>query len=346
MQKKDIRHLAKEELMAFLKERGEKAFRYKQIMEWVWLKNAASIDAMTNIPLGLRQELAKTYSISRPFISAEQQSSDGTRKYAFSLADKLMVEAVLIPSGSRTTACISTQVGCALACKFCATAKLGFKRNLEYFEIYDQIAFVNARSEEYYGHKLNNVVYMGMGEPLLNIENTLKSLERVSSPEALAMSPKRITVSTVGIPPGIIRLADANPGTLLALSLHSAKDHIRDYLMPVNHKYKLKEVGKALAYYHNKTAQRIHIEYLMLKDVNDSISDAKALAVFCKSFPVKINLIEYNSTADSEFNKTEADKLQAFVDYLEGKNIIVNIRKSRGEDIDAACGQLANKIKE
>ena len=340
----DIRSLSLEELKNVLVEKGEKAFRAKQVFEWLWKKNAHSFDDMSNISKSLRDLLNGNFIINYAKPEHVQESSDGTTKIAFKLHDNLLVEGVLIPSEKRATACISCQVGCKLGCDFCATAGLGFKRDLTAGEIYDQIFYIKTLAEEK-GYNFSNIVYMGMGEPLLNYDNVMQSIDMVTGKQGLEMSPRRITLSTAGLPHMIKRLADDDVKFNLAISLHSAINEVRNTIMPINKTYNLEDLSEAIMYFVEKTDSRPTFEYLLLKNINDSIDDAKALAHFCKSFPVKINIIEYNPTEKDKYQKANLDKLEAFTKYLESKNIIVNVRRSRGKDIDAACGQLANKKK-
>ncbi len=340
---KHIKTLSPEQLITWAAFENEKAFRARQIYDWVWKKKVTSFDEMTDIPLGFRKILSEHFVCSAIKSHEEYVSTDGTRKYAFSLADGSMIEGVLIPSLSRITACISTQVGCALGCKFCATGTLGFKRDLDFMEIHDQIVMLMNFSMEKYGHPLSNIVVMGMGEPMMNYENTIKALDKISDKNLLNFSPQRITISTAGVVPGIKRMGDENSPYQLALSLHSAIDSKRKQMMPVANKYPLTELTDALKYYHKKTNNRITIEYILFEGINDNNEDADALAKFCRSFPVKINLIPYNATSNPTFRKSSLQKSKSFADFLESKNIIVNLRKSKGADIQAACGQLANK---
>ena len=340
----DIRSLSLEELKNVLVEKGEKAFRAKQVFEWLWKKNAHSFDDMSNISKSLRDLLNGNFIINYAKPEHVQESSDGTTKIAFKLHDNLLVEGVLIPSEKRATACISCQVGCKLGCDFCATAGLGFKRDLTAGEIYDQIFYIKTLAEEK-GYNFSNIVYIGMGEPLLNYDNVMQSIDMVTGKQGLEMSPRRITLSTAGLPHMIKRLADDDVKFNLAISLHSAINEVRNTIMPINKTYNLEDLSEAIMYFVEKTDSRPTFEYLLLKNINDSLDDAKALAHFCKSFPVKINIIEYNPTEKDKYQKANLDKLEAFTKYLESKNIIVNVRRSRGKDIDAACGQLANKKK-
>jgi len=340
--KREIRSISRKELEDFLVEKGEKKFRAKQIWEWIWKKAVTSFDEMTNISLTIRTILDENFEFLTIEPVYSQRSSDGTIKTAFKLHDGHIIESVLIPSRKRTTVCVSSQVGCNLACKFCATGKLKMKRNLTAAEIFDQVAWVNKQSIKEYDRKLTNIVYMGMGEPLLNYDNVLASIERITSEEGLSMSPYRITVSTSGITKNIKRLADDNVRFELAISLHTASNEMRSEIMPINQTQDLTMLSEAISYFHEKTGKRITYEYLMLKSVNDSIADAKKLAKFCKITPCKINLIEFNST-DSGFRETDSETVDKFAAHLETYNLIVNIRRSKGKDIDAACGQLANK---
>lgn len=341
----NIRSLSEEQLVSYFKEIGHPAFRAKQVYEWLWKKQAHDFDVMSNLPLPLRDSLKENFSINGVQTLSSQISSDKTIKNAFKLYDGNIVEGVLIHSTKRMTACISTQVGCSLSCKFCATGKLERKRNLDYDEIYDQVALIQKQANEKYQSPLTNIVYMGMGEPLLNYANTLASIEKITSDKGLGMSPKRITVSTAGIAKMIRKLGDDDVKFNLALSLHAANDEKRSKIMPINESNSLKELSEAIKYFHEKTGSRITYEYIIFKDFNDEIQDAQELAQFCKITPCKINIIEYNSIGDEEFKQTSTEKLLAFTAHLESKNLVVNVRRSRGKDIDAACGQLANKQK-
>ncbi|MCD4746099.1 MAG: 23S rRNA (adenine(2503)-C(2))-methyltransferase RlmN [Bacteroidales bacterium] len=343
-EKKNIRSLSLKELKDFFDKKNEKSFRAKQVYEWLWKKSARSFDEMTNLSKEIRILLNENFTIDAININTEQQSKDGTKKISFKLFDGYIIEGVLIPSKNRITACISSQVGCSLGCKFCATGNLGFTRNLYFDEIYDQVAILSKQARKYFNTTLSNIVFMGMGEPLLNYENILKSIDIITSTEGLGISPQRITVSTVGIVKMIRQLGDDKPKFNIALSLHTANNNKRSSIIPVNKQNTVKQLIESLKYYHIKTGKRITIEYVIFKDFNDSLIDAKELADFCKNFPVKINIIEYNPVENSGFLKAENEKLETFVEFLESKNIIINIRKSRGKDIDAACGQLANKL--
>jgi 23S rRNA (adenine2503-C2)-methyltransferase len=340
---KDIRSLSYSEIETFFLSSGEKKFRAKQVYEWLWKKSCRSFDEMTNIPKETREKLREEFTFQIVTIHTTLVSKDGTMKNIFRLYDGFLVEGVLIPSGRRTTACISSQVGCALGCNFCATGTLGFSRNLTSAEIYDQVVLLNRQSQQHFGASLSNIVYMGMGEPLLNYEQVIRSVEKITSDEGLGFSPQRITISSVGIPKMIVKMADDRAKYHFALSLHVANDKKRNDIIPVNKNFPLEMLTDALKYYHQKTGKRFTIEYILFRDFNDSIEDARELAAFCKSFPVKINLIEYNSTHSQNFHKSQEARLSAFKEFLETKNLVVNVRNSRGEDIAAACGQLALK---
>ncbi len=341
----DILTLSLDEIKDFLIKKGEKAFRAKQIYEWLWKKPVNSFEGMTNISKELRTLLNDNFIIQAVNVEDLQISKDKTIKIAFKLIDGALVEGVLIPSENRATACISTQVGCNLGCEFCATGKLGLKRNLSIGEIYHQLVEIMKLADKKYNLSLTNIVLMGMGEPLLNYENVLKSMEMVSSEKGLGMSPQRITLSTVGLPRMIKKLADDGVKFNLAVSLHSANDRKRSEFMPVNKRNSLSELRDALVYFNEKTNQRITFEYLLMAGINDSLKDAQEFAEYCKSFPVKINIIEYNSTSDKRFKKSSNDAFNEFVTFMKSKNLVVNVRRSRGQDIDAACGQLAGKHK-
>ncbi|MGJ3236559.1 23S rRNA (adenine(2503)-C(2))-methyltransferase RlmN [Marivirga sp.] len=341
--KKDIRKMSIEAIADDLTASGEKAFRAKQIYEWLWMKSAASFEEMTNLSKNLREWLNENYCINRITIASKQLSSDRTIKVAFRLHDGNEVEGVLIPTENRMTACVSSQVGCSLSCKFCATGYLKRMRNLEAAEIYDQVVMIKELAETHYDMPLSNIVYMGMGEPLLNYKNMMESIEHITSEKGLHMSPKRITVSTAGISKMIKKLADDDAKFNLALSLHAANDEKRSTIMSINDSNNLPVLREALEYYYNKTKNRVTFEYCVFNNFNDSLEDAKELWQFTKYVPAKVNLIEYNPIDQADFVNTDEDKLDKFAAFLEDRGVIVNVRRSRGKDIDAACGQLANK---
>ncbi|MCL2168147.1 MAG: 23S rRNA (adenine(2503)-C(2))-methyltransferase RlmN [Lentimicrobiaceae bacterium] len=335
----DIREISSEKLLEYLQQKNEKPFRAIQLHQWLWEKNVFSFDEMFNIPKNLQKKLKTDFSFLQTTIEKEFVSKDKSIKFLFQLFDSEQIEGVLIPSQGRVTACVSSQVGCALRCTFCATGMLGFKRQLRFWEIIDQYVLMNHRSMEIFGIHVSNIVFMGMGEPLLNYENVSKAIEILTSDNGNRISPSRITLSTVGIVAGIRKLADERFKSNLALSLHVADHDLRSLLIPANKTNTIKELQDALRYYVEKTNQRITIEYLLLNKLNDSLADAEKLCHFCKAFPVKINIIEYNETTTQYKPSTPEVKI-AFTKYLKAKNLIVNVRQSMGKDIAAACGQL------
>lgn len=342
-EKKDIRALSKEQLREFFKENGEKAFRGTQVYEWLWIKGAHSFEEMTNLSKETRAHLDRHFVINHIKVDHLQKSSDGTIKNAVKLHDDLIVESVLIPTKSRTTACVSSQVGCSLDCSFCATARLKRMRNLNPDEIYDQVVAIDKESRLYHSRPLSNIVFMGMGEPLMNYKNVLESIEKITSDEGLGMSPKRITVSTSGVPKMIKMLADDGVKFHLAVSLHSAIQEKREQIMPFAKNFTLPLLREALEYWYSKTKRKITYEYIVWKDINDQWADIEALINFCKAVPCKVNLIEYNPIDDGHFQQAPATVIEDYIEALEHARIPVTVRRSRGKDIDAACGQLANK---
>lgn len=341
--KKDIRALTKDQLRDFFEKEGDQAFRGNQVYEWLWSKSAHSFADMTNISKETRAMLENNFVINHIKVDDMQRSSDGTIKNAVKLHDGLTVESVLIPTKSRTTACVSSQVGCSLDCKFCATSRLKRMRNLNPDEIYDQVVAIDNESRLYHDRPLSNIVFMGMGEPLMNYNNVLKAIEKITSPDGLGMSPKRIVVSTSGVPKMIKKMADENVKFKLAVSLHSAIDDVRTSIMPFNATFPLKDLREALEYWYAKTKNRITYEYVVWKGINDQKKDVDALIDFCKFAPSKVNLIEYNPIDDGMFQQAHDEAIDMYVNMLEQHNITVTVRRSRGKDIDAACGQLANK---
>jgi 23S rRNA (adenine2503-C2)-methyltransferase len=344
-EKQSIRKLTIEELKGVMVRFSEKPFRAKQLFEWLWQKDAASFEEMSSLPKALREQLEGHYYIDHIELKDQQVSSDKTIKCAFNTQQGNIIEGVLIPTSKRMTACISSQIGCSLACKFCATGKLKLMRNLSAGEIVDQVTYLRNQAQLKYGSTLSNIVYMGMGEPLLNYNNMIQSTNLITSEQGLGISPKRITVSTAGIAKMIKRLGDDEVKFNLALSLHAANDKKRSHIMEINDSNNLDALREALKYFHEKTDTRVTFEYIIFKDFNDALEDAQELAEFAKCVPCKINIIEYNPIDDGEFQQAASSKVDAFANYLEKKNIIVNVRRSRGKDIDAACGQLANKNK-
>ena len=341
--KKDIREISRAELESFLVEKGEKAFRAKQIESWLWQKSASSFADMTNLSLAMRQLLETHFEIKRMEIAQEQKAQDGTIKVLFRLWDGNMVEGVLIPTETRMTACISSQVGCSLSCKFCATGYMDRVRNLLASEIYDQVVLINRLAQDTYNQELTNVVYMGMGEPMLNYANTLQSVKLITSPEGLGWSYKRLTVSTAGVAKMIRKMGDDQVKFNVALSLHAANDQKRNQIMGINETNNLEVLRDALKYYFQKTKNPVTYEYIVFHKFNDTLQDAEELYQFSKHLPCKINIIEYNPIKEADFRNAEGDNLNKFVQYLEKRGVNVHLRRSRGKDIDAACGQLAIK---
>lgn len=341
---KDIRILNLDQLKEYFVSLGEKPFRAKQVYDWIWSKNLHSIDEMTNLSKELRQKILKEYTINSVAVDRIQRSTDGTIKNGVKLHDGLLVESVLIPTDTRTTACVSSQVGCSLNCEFCATARLKRMRNLEVAEIVDQVVLIDRQSRLYFDRPLSNIVFMGMGEPMMNYKNVVDAVKKITQPDGLGMSPRRITVSTSGIPKMIKMLADENLKVKLALSLHSAIEEKRNKIMPFSDKFPLVDIMKSLQYWYQKTGSIITLEYCIWRGINDMDEDIKALVKFCKKVPTKVNLIEYNSIGDGKYDRSNPEATENYVRQLEKNSITAMIRRSRGSDIDAACGQLANKV--
>ena len=343
--RKLIREQTVEELAEYLKSNNFPSFRAKQIMYWLWKKNVGSFEEMKNIGKNLQEFLNSNFIIDKVSLKDQQISKDKTIKCAFEVDKNSVVEGVLIPTKKRMTACISSQVGCSLACTFCATGRLKLLRNLSAGEIYDQVYHLKNEANAQYQKTLSNIVYMGMGEPLLNYKNVLSSINWICSEEGLGMSPKRITLSTAGISKMIKKLGDDEVRFNLALSLHAANDEKRNKIMEINESNNLDSLRDALTYFYEKTKSRVTFEYIIFDGFNDELSDARELAEFAKCVPCKINIIEYNPIDGEPFKQAQEDKVNEFALFLESLNMIVNVRRSRGKDIDAACGQLANKNK-
>ena len=343
---KNIRELTLTELKEYFESIGDKKFRAIQAYEWLWKKNVREFDDMSNLSLDLRKKLAEDFEINAIKVDTTQYSSDGTVKSRFRTFDNHLIEGVLIPTEKRNTACVSSQIGCSLTCKFCATGKMERKRNLNFEEIYDQVALLNEQSEKIYNKKLSNIVYMGMGEPLLNYKNVLKSIDKITASDSMNMSPKRITVSTAGVAKMIKQLGDDKVRFNLALSLHAPTDKKRNDIMPINETNTIDLLIEALNYFYDHTKNDITLEYILFKDKNDSLEDANNLIKIYRQIPAHlVNVIEYNPIAGASFVKPEDDTTQSFTDHLAKNRVNVRVRRSRGKDIDAACGQLANKDK-
>jgi len=340
---KNLRELTSEQIKEQLAEWNEPKFRAHQVEEWLWKKFVGSIDEMSNLSKNLREKLKENYFIPKVQIHHTQHSNDGTIKNRMVLHDGHYIESVLIPTDKRMTVCVSSQVGCSLSCKFCATGYLPRKRNLGFDEIVDQVTIVNEQALQHYGKGLTNIVFMGMGEPLLNYKNVMKAIEKITSPESLGMSPRRITVSTAGVAKMIRQLGEDEVRFKLALSLHAADDLKRNEIMPINESNNLKELVDALNYFYTKTKSEITFEYILFRDFNDTLKDADELIKLYRRVPVDlVNIIEYNPIDEAQFSKPDENVTDRFMAYLENKKVNARLRRSRGKDIDAACGQLAN----
>ncbi len=342
-EKIDIRTLSKLELRTFFEENGDQSFRGNQVYEWLWNKGAHRFEDMTNLSKEMRNVLQEHFVINHIEVDRMQKSTDGTIKNAVRLHDGLIVESVLIPTKSRTTACVSSQVGCSLDCTFCATARLKKMRNLNPDEIFDQVVAIDKESRLYHNRPLSNIVFMGMGEPLMNYKNVIRSIEMITSEEGLGMSPKRITLSTSGVPKMIKKMADDKVKFNLAVSLHSAIQETRERLMPFAKSMDLDDLLDSLRYWFDKTNKRVTYEYVVWDGINDSMDHINALVKFCKQVPCKVNIIEYNQIDDPGFKQANDKAIADYIQVLEKNRIPVTVRRSRGKDIDAACGQLANK---
>ncbi|MGB1806519.1 MAG: 23S rRNA (adenine(2503)-C(2))-methyltransferase RlmN [Flavobacteriaceae bacterium] len=343
MVKQDVRALSLDELRAFFVQQGEKPFRGNQVYQWLWQKGIHDFEGMTNLSVNIRMLLEAHFSINHIAIDTQQKSKDGTLKNAVRLHDGLIVESVLIPTTTRSTACVSSQVGCSLDCTFCATARLKRMRNLNPDEIYDQVMAMNQQSRMYFNRPLSNIVFMGMGEPLMNYKNVVAAIDKITDPSGMGMAPRRITLSTSGVPKMIKKLAEEYPKFKLAVSLHSARQSIREQIMPFANTFPLEDLLEALHYWYDATKSRVTFEYVVWEGINDTKEDIDALVTYCQQVPSKVNLIQYNNIGDAQFKQASNAKVAEYQQALEDKGIVVTIRNSRGSDIDAACGQLANK---
>ncbi len=342
---KNIRHMGLDELVTYFEQMGEKKFRAKQVYEWLWQKQANSFEAMTNLSKELRAKLNEHFSLPALQVETTQYSGDGTVKSRFKTVEGHLVEGVLIPTNDRQTACVSSQIGCSLSCKFCATGYMERKRNLDFDEIYDEVVLLNQQASTVYNKKLSNIVFMGMGEPLLNYKNVLKAIEKITSPDGLGMSPKRITVSTAGVAKMIKQLGDDKVRFNLALSLHAANDVKRNEIMPINESNNIKALIEALNYFYKQTGNEITFEYILFQNFNDSLRDADELIKIYRQVPADlVNIIEYNPIDAAGFLKADEETVEKFMNHLSKARINARLRRSRGKDIDAACGQLANKV--
>jgi len=341
---KNIRHLGLDELVTYFEQIGEKKFRAKQIYEWIWKKHAHTFEAMTNLSKELRAKLNEHFSLPALQVDATQYSGDGTVKSRFKTVEGHLVEGVLIPTEDRQTACVSSQIGCSLSCKFCATGYIERKRNLDFDEIYDEVVLLNEQADKIYNKKVSNIVFMGMGEPLLNYKNVLKAIEKITSAEGLGMSPRRITVSTAGVAKMIKQLGDDKVRFNLALSLHAANDIKRNEIMPINESNNIKALIEALNHFYKETGNEITLEYILFQNFNDSLKDADELIKIFRQVPADlVNIIEYNPIDAARFLKPDEETVEKFINHLSKARVNARLRRSRGKDIDAACGQLANK---
>lgn len=341
---KNIRQLNLPDLENYFEAMGEKKFRAKQVWEWLWQKHAHSFADMTNLSKDLRQKLGDNFSLPALSVDATQYSDDGTVKSRFKTHDGHLCEGVLIPTETRFTACVSSQIGCSLSCRFCATGYIERKRNLDFDEIYDEVVLINQQCEKIHGKKLSNIVFMGMGEPLLNYKNVLRAIDKITASDGLGMSPRRITVSTAGVSKMIRQLGDDKVRFKLALSLHAANDVKRNEIMPINETNNLKALIEALNHFYRQTKNEITLEYILFNNFNDSPKDADELIKIYRQVPADlVNIIEYNPIDFAKFEKPSEKKMEEFMSYLEKNKVNARLRRSRGKDIDAACGQLANK---
>ncbi len=341
---KNIRQFTLPDLEQFFETIGEKKFRTKQVWEWLWQKHAHSFADMTNLSKELRQKLGESFTLPAISLDATQISSDGTIKSRFKTHEGHLCEGVLIPTDHRYTACVSSQIGCSLSCKFCATGYIDRKRNLDFDEIYDQVVLINKQCEKTYNKKLSNIVFMGMGEPLLNYKNVLKSIDRITAPDGLGMGPRRITVSTAGVAKAIRQLGDDKVKFKLALSLHAPNDKKRNEIMPINESNHLQSLIDAMNHFYRQTKNEITLEYILFNNFNDSQKDADELIKIYRQVPADlVNIIEYNPIEFASFEKPSEERVLDFMSYLESAKVNARLRRSRGKDIDAACGQLANK---
>ncbi len=344
MSKQNIRSFSKEEIGEYLESIGEKKFRLQQIWEWLWQKHAFDFQSMSNLSKELRTNLEEKFTLPSLSIDTKQVSEDGTVKSRFKTHDGFKVEGVLIPTVERLTACVSSQIGCSLSCKFCATGFMERERNLSFDEIYDEVLLLNHQAMSIYKKKLTNIVFMGMGEPLLNYKNVLKAIERITAPDGLGMGSRRITVSTAGVSKMIRQLGDDQVKFKLAVSLHASNDKKRNEIMPINETNDLKSLIDALNYFYKQTKSEITFEYILFDNFNDSLDDAAELMKVYRQVPADlVNIIEYNPIEFARFKKPSEEKTEAFMQFLDKNRVNARLRKSRGKDIDAACGQLANK---
>ena len=342
MEKQDIKNFTIAELEKRLAEISEPSFRARQIFDWLYRKGVSEFSCMRNLPKDLQERLDAIFYVSRPEVLEIAQSPDGTEKFLFRLSDDNLIETVLIPDRERATVCLSTQVGCKYNCAFCASGQNGFTRNISLAEITNQLLFIRFERNQ----KITNVVFMGMGEPFDNYDNLVKAISIINNPKGLAIGARKITVSTCGIIPGIERFQTIGRQVELSVSLYAADEELRSKLMPVNKKYPLKKLILTLSDYTKKTGRVITLEYPLVKDVNDSADCAEKLAGVAKRLKAKVNLLGYSPVTGKDYRMPEKDGIALFARQLSRKGVTVTIRKSRGKNIAAACGQLAGKRNE
>jgi len=340
---KDIRSLSIDSLRNFFVQNKLKSFRGDQVYEWIWKKGIHDFNQMTNLSKETRSLLVDNFKINHIDVDFYKKSSDGTIKNSVKLHDDLLVESVLIPTKKRSTACISSQVGCSLNCQFCATSKINRLRNLKMDEIFDQVTLMDKQSRMYFNRPISNIVFMGMGEPLMNYNNMIAAIKKITQYRKFGISSRRITISTSGIPKMIMKLADEDFKFKLAVSLHSANQLIREKIMPFTVKFPINDLIESLNYWYLKTNRIITLEYIVWENINGKKSDINDLINFCKKVPSKVNLIQYNSIGDDDYKGASVDIINKYQNELLKHGINSTYRRSRGADIYAACGQLANK---
>ena len=339
MLKNNIKNYNLEELQEIVENLGEKKYRAEQIFNWIYKENVTSFDDMANLPLSLREKLKENYDLHIFKIITKQESKDGTKKYLFDILDGNAIESVLMEYKHGNTLCVSTQVGCKMGCKFCASTGVKFARSLEAGEIVEQLQAVERDT----GVKISNVVFMGIGEPLDNFENVLKAISLINNQKGINIGARHISISTSGIVPKIYELADKDLQCTLSISLHSASNEKRSAMMPINNAYNIEELMKACRYYIEKTNRRISFEYALAKENNDNLDDAKELVKLLRGMLCHVNLIPINKIENGKFNKSTNENIMKFRDYLNSHGIVATIRRELGSDIDAACGQLRKK---
>ena len=339
MLKDNIKNNNLEELQKIVEDLGEKKYRAEQIFNWIYKENVTSFDDMVNLPLTLREKLKEKFDLHIFKIITKQESKDGTKKYLFDILDGNAIESVLMEYKHGYTICVSSQVGCKMGCKFCASTGVKFARSLETGEIVEQLQAIERDT----GIKISNVVFMGIGEPLDNFDNVLKAVAIINNPKGINIGARHISISTSGIVPKIYELADKNLQCTLSISLHSASNEKRSEMMPINKVYNIEELMKACKYYIEKTNRRISFEYALAKENNDNLEDAKDLVKLLKGMLCHVNLIPINKIDNGKFNKSTNENIMKFRDYLNNHGIVATIRRELGSDIDAACGQLRKK---